>query len=383
MMKSYKIQYFLTSIWFATMSFICFAYGTGDNYKAAPFFIFISIVILCIYGRRLNNVTRSFKYLALLYVVSSVGLLINTSFSINAYSQFLSYSLTGCITVITSYCLVKSNPKLLKLFAYMLLVFFVVGISRFFREQSLLNSFYAITSFYFLLFPLPLILLGFNKKTFHIALLLITIVFCVLSLKRSAAISSVFLLLMYLLIVAKSGVKQLLYVAVLLIVIGVFVSSYFQDSNFLEYVSRLFTRLENLEEDKGSGRGDVIEAFFMHDISDLFSFPDFFIGRGYEAYHRKYQTLAAAHNDFIEIIFSTGILGLYCLCRFFSLIFRRSIYLLKNNSNIAMSYVSIAFLFFFYAFASSNFHFYNLSLPLFLSIGVLEGYMFSNNRLDS
>lgn len=365
------------------MSYICFGYGTGDNYKAAPLFIGISLFILCIYGVRLNNVLKPFKVLSILYVITSVGFLLNANMGMNAYLQYVCYSLTGCITAIASYCLVRNNPKILRLFAYLMLLFFIVGIFRFFKEQSLLQSFYAVTSFYFLLFPLPLLLLSINKKYFHLAALTITIIFCVLSLKRSAVIASAVLLIMYMLIVAKSGLKQVVYVSILLVVALFIANHYLANSDFGEYIMRLSDRLENLEQDRGSGRGDVIEQFFKSDIYDLMDFPDFLIGRGFEAYHRKYSDLLAAHNDFIEITFSSGIIGLYCLCRFFTLIFKRCIYLVRNNSNIAMSYASVVFLFFFYAFASSNFNFYNLSLPLFLSVGVLEGYLFSNKRVVS
>lgn len=379
-MMTFKFQYILSCIWFAVMSYICFGYGTGENYKAAPLFIGISLLILCIYGVRLNNVLKPFKILSFLYVITSIGFLLNANMGTNTYLQYVCYSLTGCITAITSYCLVRNNPKILGLFAYLMLIFFIVGIFRFFKEQSLLQSFYAVTSFYYLLFPLPLLLLSINKKYFHLAALTVTIIFCVLSLKRSAVIASVVLLIMYMLIVAKSGLKQIVYVTILLGVALFIANHYLANSDFGEYIMRLSDRLENLEQDKGSGRGDVIAQFFKSDIYDLMDFPDILIGRGFEAFHRKYTDLLAAHNDFIEIIFSSGIIGLYCLCRFFTLIFKRSVYLVKNNSHIAMSYASVVFLFFFYAFASSNFNFYYLSLPLFLSIGVLEGYMFPNKR---
>lgn len=382
-MEFFKIRFLLSCIWFAVMSYICFGYGTGENFKAAPLYIGISLFILCNYCVHLNEVLKPFKVLIVLYIITSVGFWLNADMSVNKCLQYICYSLTGCVTAITSYCLVKNHPEILKSFAYLMLLFFIVGIFRFFKEQSLLESFYAVTSFYFLLFSLPLLLLCTDKKYFHIALLSITILFCILSLKRSAAIASIVLLIMYMRIVAKSGLKPIAYVVLLLVVALLIINHYIANSDFGEYIMRLSDRLENLDEDKGSGRGDVIAQFFKSDIYDFMRIPDFFIGRGFEAYHRKYSDLLAAHNDFIEIFFSAGIIGLICLCRFFTLIVKKSISLIKDNSNIAMSYTSVVFLFIFYAFASSNFYFYNLSLPLFLSIGALEGKLSSNKKTVS
>lgn len=382
-MKTFNFQYILSCLWFAIMSYICFGYGTGANYKAAPLFICVSLLLLHFNNTHLNDVIKPFKILLFLYIITSIVYLLNTDISLNNYAQYLSYSVSGCITVITSFSLVKKNPKMLKVFSFMMFLFFAVGIMRFFKEMSLLESFYAVTSFYYLLFAIPLILLSWNKKYFHLILLSVTIIFCVLSMKRSAIIASVFLLVMYLFIVAKSSLKQFVYVGILSVIILFIISRYLKNTDFLEYLTRIFERLDNLEEDKGSGRGDVIELFIRKDIYDLMTFPDLFIGNGFEAYHRKYINLAAAHNDFIEMIFSTGLLGLFCLCRFLYLIFRKSIALIKTNSNVAMTYASIVFLFFFYAFASSNFYFYYLSLPLFLTIGALEGYLTSYNTTRS
>lgn len=381
-MRINNYQYILSSFWFAIMSYICFGYGTGENYKAAPLFVCVSLLILYFNHTRLNNVIKPFMFLLIIYVITSVGYFLNSNVGYDDYVKYLSYSVSGCMTVITSFSLVRHNSKMLKVFSFMMLSFFIVGIMRFFKEQSLLQSFYAVTSFYYLLFSLPLILLSFNEKYFHLAILSVTIIFCVLSNIRSAVIASVFLLLMYLYIVAKSSMRQFVYVGILSVIIIFLVSKYLKNTDFLEYITRLFDRLENLEEDKGSGRGDVIEQFIERDIYDFMTFPDFFIGRGFEAYHRKYINLAAAHNDFIEMIFATGLLGFICLCRFFYLIYTRSMVLIKKNSNIAMTYASVAFLFFFYAFASSNFYFYYLSLPLFLSVGALEGYLTSHNNIS-
>ena len=382
-MRTFNFQYILSCFWFAIMSYICFGYGTGDNYKAAPLFICVSLLLLHFNNTHLNDVIKPFKILLILYIITSIGYLLNTDVSLNNYTQYLSYSVSGCITVITSFSLVKKNPKMLKVFSFMMFLFFAVGITRFFKEMSLLESFYAVTSFYYLLFAIPLILMSWNKKYFHLILLSVTIIFCVLSMKRSAIIASVFLLVMYLLIVARSSLKQFVYVGILSVIILFIISRYLKNTDFLEYLTRIFERLDKLEEDKGSGRGDVIELFIKKDIYDLMAFPDLFIGKGFEAYHRKYINLAAAHNDFIEMIFSTGLLGLFCLCRFLYLIFRKSIVLIKTNSNVAMTYASVVFLFFFYAFASSNFYFYYLSLPLFLTIGALEGYLTSNHTTES
>jgi hypothetical protein len=378
-MSTNKLQYILSCFWFAIMSYICFGYGTGANYKAAPLFICVSLLLLYFNKAHLNDVIKPFKILLIIYIITSIGYLLNTYVSYNGYIQYLSYSVSGCITVITSFSLVRNNPKMLKVFSFMMLSFFVVGITRFFKEQSLLQSFYAVTSFYYLLFSLPLILFSFNKKYFHLILLSVTIIFCVISMKRSAIIASVFLMVMYLFIVAKSSFKQFVYVAVLSVITLFIISRYLKNTDFLEYLARIFDRLENLEEDKGSGRGDVIELFIKKDIYDLMALPDLFIGRGFEAYHRKYINLAAAHNDFIEMFFATGLFGFCCLCRFLYLIFKRSIALIKTNSNVAMTYASVVFLFFFYAFVSSNFYFYYLSMPLFLTIGALEGYLTSYN----
>lgn len=368
---SNKIYYLIFAIWFALLSIICFGYGVGAHYHIAPVFIMVCIVIMIMYNETCTPCVDVLKILAFLYFITSYHYCFFQNVE-HSYIQYLSYSLIGPFATVSAYYIVATNRNAIKVLASMLLVFFFVGIYRFFKELNMIASLYAVTSFYYILFPLPLILYLIDKRSVQIALFTIACALCILSVKRSAIISIIFLIIFYLFDSMKKGKGQFIITLCLIIVAIYVVNHYAGDVDYFSYIDRLLTRFGEMGEDKGSGRGEIIEHFFDQDINDILRLPELFIGNGFEAFHYKYLYIASTHNDFIEILYSVGFLGFFFLLKFYYLLIRRALHLYRSNSVGAYVYISIVFLFIFYAFASTNFFFYYLSLPLFVSLGAIE-----------
>ena len=122
----------------------------------------------------------------------------------------------------------------------------------------------------------------------------------------------------------------------------------------------------------------IIESFLNQDIYDLMDIPEIFIGKGFEGTYNKYNDLTSMHNDFLEVTYSLGIVGLILLINFILKLFKKTFLLIKYVSDLSISYMSLLFLFLFFGIIGCNFHYFYLSAPLFLSLGALEAMSYHN-----
>lgn len=149
--------------------------------------------------------------------------------------------------------------------------------------------------------------------------------------------------------------------------------------NFIEQESGgyILSRLSSIQEDRGSRRvdiyGELLESFASSNIGEML------FGHGYLATAKYTQLEILAHNDFLEIIFDFGLIGLIAyLAFFFSLLgYSRKIYQYRNlldiNSSIFIAGL-IAFLFLglLNCFITTPIYFSTVILFFGLSIGDFE-----------
>lgn len=378
-----KLPFFKTIIlfaWFALIFLLVFGSGISLYYQISPYLILLSIIII-LQNNGIFNDNSIINTLMLFVVLSFI-----TSYHYfefwnprTSYLRYLCYSISGYVIAITSYIIIKYNKELIDIIYFVVIIFYIVGIIRFFRANSQLAFLHANTAYYYIIMPLPLLLLKSKQYIFHVVILIISFILCVISIKRGAIIAITILGCIYIYNTFRNNKKKFLYVLLLALIGSYVVSTEVQIPFLHESADRLDERLFSIKEDGGSGRDNIVETFFSQDIYDLMDIPEIFIGKGFEGTYNKYKDLSSLHNDFLEVTYSLGIIGLILLIKFFFKLFKNTLILIRNNSDLSISYVSLLFLFVFFGTIGCNFHYVYLSAPLFLSLGTLEALSYHND----
>ena len=181
---------------------------------------------------------------------------------------------------------------------------------------------------YYILGMLPYILTITEKKRWLVPLF-VTAVSVFISQKRAGFIAMVGLIIILYFIGSlrgksiKSTIGQNIFL-VLLIIAGYYLMIY-MDSKFN---LRLFTRLEALEEDGGSGR----DAKWLYILSaiDRSSLPQLFFGHGFAGTYRFYQG-THAHNDFLEVMYDYGFVTLVPYCVYYMIQMSNAVKMAKEK----------------------------------------------------
>ncbi len=212
----------------------------------------------------------------------------------------------------------RSNPNetwIVKLMFITLLLCFVGFCSSMFSAQNL--SYYAnrdllLNSVYYCIFLLPFVYLSPKAWVRNTGLVLVFIA-TVMSNKRAAMVVIVVCLFVVMMAQMKSatGVKKItrsiLYT--LCVVILIYLFQWLVDYFDLAIVERFQSFMSG--EDTGSGRTEI----WMDTINQINS-ENFFqslIGRGYRAvsFNSAYSGISEAHNDYLQILFDYGFIGLF------------------------------------------------------------------------
>ena len=220
--------------------------------------------------------------------------------------------------------------------------------------------------------PLPLLLTKSSRPIFNLIILLISTVLCILSIKRGAIIAVSIVWIVYFYNTLKTSKSTFFIILAVLFVGTSFLSEKIQITDLAESALRMQDRLFAIGEDGGSGRVDIIDTFFENDFDDLISFPEIFIGNGFEGTYYKYGDLSSMHNDFLEVLYTLGLGGLILLSFFYYCMFRRVNTIIKCKHVLFTPYLSVSLLFIIFSLIGSNFNYFYLSAPLFITIGTLE-----------
>ena len=187
------------------------------------------------------------------------------------------------------------------------------------------------------------IMLLSKKKVFPLALFLV-IVGTLICGKRSAILATsaaTLPLLIYMLTNKKVKLtRRILFIV--LIVIGAFVALRY----FSFYIDAAIERFESIEEDEGSGRGWIYEEYLNQfliskPIHQVFGHGLF---AGTRPLSSQYAfTHVAAHNDWLEILFDFGLIG---VCTYALIFFLVLIVIIKNlkNRNIYFYMLCMSFI---------------------------------------
>lgn len=380
LLKKEYIQIYILMIF---MSLFVFGKGIGLHYIIAPYLLIFSLLMLAF--NKIYFLTNLLKWLIFLIPITLISSLNFFYFNAHTYTyiQYVSYSLTGCIIALAFYSFLQRYPHAIILVYYLFMLFFILSIYRYFRSEDIRlivgSDQHQNNAFYYVLMPLPLLLLTKSKIIKCVSVSLVILI-CFLSLKRSAVIVISVITLMFLWFDILKGEKKIL--TFLLFVFVFFIMYVYADkSMFFERYEMLMTRLDSLSEDGGSGRTYILERFWNYDINDLKQYPYSIFGKGFASVNNKYPDLIALHNDWLEMFYSFGISGLIIMLAFFIQLIKRLFFLYKSYNAVFVAYLSAVIIFFFYSFVGGVFSFLYLSLPLFCFFGVVEAIIVK--KIDS
>lgn len=166
---------------------------------------------------------------------------------------------------------------------------------------------------YYTLFMLPLVLLTSGNKR-KVVFLLFTLLVLISSIKRGGIVALAFGLAAYAFayIVASEKVKMgavIGGVIVMVVLGGVFFTMASSDEN------DLLERFENTENDEGSGRLVTWEKTYK--LIEESNATSLIFGHGYNKVAQDSQMGWSAHNDFMEVTYDYGLVGLALYTAFF------------------------------------------------------------------
>lgn len=187
---------------------------------------------------------------------------------------------------------------------------FIISVALFLRNYILNNAmghigyhyieaYYAIT-----LIPAITTLKGKNKYLFF----MITVICSIIAGKRTGMITCILAIVLYILMIGKnfsSKIKTIIFGSILL------VGAYLALNQIMgKEIDAIVERFESIEEDDGSGRGELFSNIY-NEITSNENFNSFVFGKGhYEVINSKSSNGFSAHNEFLEVAYDYGIIGL-------------------------------------------------------------------------
>jgi len=212
-----------------------------------------------------------------------------------------------------------------KIFFALTLVCFALFCRYYATNQDVESQLSGLNVVYYILFMLPIVLMGENKIIVGIGII-INILAVLLSGKRGALIAVLVAVLIWAWtentgkITVKKLLKTLLYIG--LAVAATFAVFSLVDRLGLNILDRMGSFLSG--EDDGSGRVDIWMVFWKHMKKDSFLYN--FFGRGYNATKLnptlKDLGMSWAHNDFLQILFDYGVVGFLLFATFVVRLFK-------------------------------------------------------------
>lgn len=229
---------------------------------------------------------------------------------------------------------------------------------------------------FILLVLFPFVLSIKNDVVKQIVIFFIGII-ALISFKRTTILGFIYMTLAYYFSMTKSSsfsIKKRL----ILIGFGILLISFlYQIFNFIEdsFDGFILSRLNNIQEDEGSGRLFIYTTIFNSLLSS--SFLELIFGHGFLSVGERFQVLA--HNDFLEILYDFGFIALTIYFMIFYLLIKYSVvfYKQKNRLNVDFpGFIAAMIAFFllglFNCFISSPVYFSTLMFYFGLAIGKFE-----------
>ena len=305
------LLFVLIAIYFAQGAF----YATGSIVFKLVLFLILSISSYCLIKSLSLKTTKGIFYHALgaLLLINTLGFLIAGSYGGIHFSQFRNI-LTALLPFFPFYYLAYkgylTEKHLLRFFALLI----PIAVATFYSSRSsilmeqLSDSENVVTnSAYFFVALIPYVFLLGKRKVLSALSMFLLLFFIIQSAKRGALIvglagSLVFAYYQLSIVGPKKKVRS--YIAALVVISALFSYLY----NFYLSNEFLINRMQNIS-DGGSGR-DVIYSTLLNSWYESNSLINYLFGFGFVSVI-KYSGGLLAHNDWLELLISFGLLGVF------------------------------------------------------------------------
>jgi len=359
------------------------------TYKYKVFYISTLIEMISVFVIILNITKRTSILVKLLFLFAIYMTINHLLFSNNLLSD-LGASMWWVLIFLLFYYISYNDSKdeILKLFMKIYPIFFICTLyffSQMFEARKLINELKELkgetnlnlsTSLIFyvaLLLPFAILIKNKLIKYLFMFFFLITAIF---SAKRSVLIyvPICILISIYWDFIARKGRKRWrgIIISTMLVIVAIFVFNYLDDLNGGYYKMRF----EMLNEDKGSGRGDmlpiVIDTYYNKPVVNIF------IGSGFNGVFRdnvittKAESLSA-HNDFVEILYDFGVFGFFIYIAITFLLFKRLFKLKKIDTPLFAANCAAYTIFFVMSMVSHLFLYPSYFAFIVILWGITEG----------
>lgn len=272
-----------------------------------------------------------------------------------------------------------SEKKINSFIKFFVPILFIITIVLFvnLRQHSLYSTngaFEADNSVFFILTLLPLIFLLPLKIKYIFLFFAICAAFY--SFKRSATLYTALIILVSIYFdfyyhKNASFLKTIVLPCILMI--GLYVG--------IEYLNNategfLFDRFQNISEDKGSGRLDIWD-----NVIDRFSYNSIeykIIGSGFNAVNKIFPL--SAHNDFLEMLYDYGIIGLVIYLSFVLLMIKSAFKSKILGDNYFQASIILLIIFFIMSMVSHLWLYPSFYAYLIAFLGIINGKMYLKDR---
>lgn len=278
--------------------------GEGKDY-----ILYISLVIVDLLSLYLIITSKKSKSsdpwihrLCLGWEVIMLGVLLLNNGSIGHYPKVFAWPLF----FETAYLIVKCDSRMIKSFRKVYFLVILIGAYYFFKSLIAYNFSYQSNMVYFLILPVPIILLNCNSKwTFRIMIL--TSFFALLSMKRSMILAIFLFWAIYGFKYLFSNGKKSLAIALIVAFLGVSYGIVKVVDNITG--GSLSVRTVDYEDaDITNGRASIYTITWEMIASSTKA--QLILGHGHNSVLKDSPMEKSAHNDFLEIIYDYGIIAL-------------------------------------------------------------------------
>lgn len=353
-MKNLSLRIFETVLFLFSLSVILTMYsmasedeestllGFNYGYYLLPLFA-INVMIVFVHFKTINVRGFSGWILAWLIIVTMNIVAVTSS---NKVVNLIRVNV-WTTSFFSAYILAKTNLKTIDSIIRLFIVVYVISfvffwLGKIYQQDNLKRGIETSTNaIYCLISIVPILMLSKNNKL-KLIILLVTLVCAVFSNKRGASIIMAFAIYPVLNDVFSKAKSKILrnFLIVAVGAIAVFAFFYIGD----EYLGgRLVDRFAEMEETGGSGRSDLW-AYVIYNYKNS-SLLEQIIGHGHYAVSGLGMA-TAAHNDFLEVIYDYGIVGLIVYIPIHFYLLRKVIMLRKSNNLFFFSYITMYLVFF-------------------------------------
>lgn len=327
---------------------------TGVYYKYLPFhdFLLFAIMIIAILGiinqmlikkQKLTSTIIILFFLLVLIFVSSFIFLSKLNISYTYLLRQIISAILWILIMLYTYLVSGHNEEIIKVIKklpYVLPIFLIayMGIKSFSNNAGIA----LISSVYYLMFLLPILLLNKNKIIKIVGLIIIFYAL-LLSQKRTGLVSITVFLVFYYIFNANLKDKHwkdilkstfIFLISLLLIIFVTYMAA-------KKYNIELLNKMIRISEDGGSGRTEIwsliISSFKECSILNLI------FGHGFNSVYYNFSFQLSAHNDYLEILYDYGIIGIVLYLLLIRILLKKGFKLLKEKNEIAPSFLASIF----------------------------------------